>query len=567
MLDYFIKNFNNPTKEIKVDLGKEKPLWQYIQKAIQDIEIINMLGLNPIDNSNSVTPFIHCINWEWNPHPPASEIQDRRRETGDKLSTKYIENTRIGILKFDIFCGARDKNKCLETRVIPNKVYVPIEDEQGRFLFGNVLYPKYQLVDKFVYPAKGGFDFGVIIKSLLPIEIHKESVTETDIDGAVVTGEKCDVKIFTTMECMLACFMHIINPLSYLCCFPMLQFSDRVLKEDKDKFYYFKPLEDKEIYVKAYKKACEKFKYIRSVLVMACNIIRKHKPADINQLRDTKWWVYQLSYYENAVEHRGACHEMHVARMLDTITAEVLPIPEYDKRTMMSLLKYALMSEFGQINIFDYKNKRLRMNEAISTIVTAEVSAKLKKMFKFGTHISMNDMEQQLRFSPKVLTKKLHSIGIVESIDFANDLDYYQLLRFTTSGPNALGNNDKHKIKLSHKQLHPSQMGVIDLLYSSKDVGQNGMLSPYADLSKFNDADPHEIPNIEFDLYQFVQVEFPDYKRLTFNAKDAIEYKNILDKLVMSSYINLNYHPLEVDSNPESYSPPKSEAPITESIF
>lgn len=553
MIDRFISEFDNPTKHIKVDLGKEKPLWQYIKQAIQDIEIINMLGLNPIDDSNSVTPFIHCINWEWNPHPPASEIQDRRRETGDKLSTKYIENTRIGILKFDIFCGARDKNKFLETRVIPNKVYVPIEDEQGRFLVGNILYPKYQLVDKFVYPVKGGWKFGEIIKSLLPIEIHKAPVTEVDIDGAVVTGDRCEVKIFTTMECMLACFMHIINPLSYLSCFPMLQFSDRVLKEDKDKFYYFKPLEDRDIYVKAYKKACDRFPYICSVLVMACDIIRKHKPEDLDQLRDTKWWVYQLSYYENAVEHRGACHEMHVARMLDTITAEILPIPEVDKRTMMSLLRYSLMSEFGNINIFDYKNKRLRLNEAISTIVTAEVSAKLKKMFKFGTHISMNDMEQQLRFTPKVLLKKLHSIGIVESIDFANDLDYYQLLRFTTSGPNALGNNDKHKIKLSHKQLHPSQMGYIDLLYSSKDVGQNGMLSPYADLSGFNEADINDIPNIDYELYEFIQIEFPDYKRLTFNAKNNVDYKNILDKLVMSSYVNLNYHPLEVDSDPTSY--------------
>ena len=210
MIDTFIPKFEHPLRNIKVDLGKEKPLWQYIQKAIQDIEIINILGLNPIDNSNSVSPFIHCINWEWNPHPPASEIQDRRRETGDKLSTKYIEDTRVGILKFDIYCGARDKNRCLETRVIPNKVYVPIEDEQGRFLYGNMLYTKYQLVDKFIYPAKGGYDHGYIIKSLLPIEIHKDETTETSIDGAVVTGERCEVKIFNTMESILSCFMVIL---------------------------------------------------------------------------------------------------------------------------------------------------------------------------------------------------------------------------------------------------------------------------------------------------------------------------------------------------------------------
>lgn len=434
MIDMFVKKFDNPMRDIKISLGTEKPLWMYVKQAIQDIEILNILSLNPTTDNDGVMPFIHCINWNWNPHPAASEIQDRRRETGDKLSTKYIEDMRVGILTFDVFCGARDKNKNLETKVIPNKIYVPIEDDQGRYLYGGLLYTKRQLVDKFIYPAKGGYKNGHIMKSLLPIDIKKTQVTETAVNGAMITGTFCEVKIFTTMENMLLCFMHIQSPLCYLSCFPILQFSDRMLPEDKDEFLYFKPLEDREIYIKAYKKGLEKFDYIRSILVMACDMIREHAPQDLAQLEDTKWWVYQLSYYENAVEHRGACHEMHVARMLDTITAEILPIPECDRRTMMTLLRYSLMSEFGHINIFDYKNKRCRCNEAISTIVTAEVSQKLKKMFKFGSHIPMSDMEQQVRFNPKSLLKKLHSIGIVESIDFANDLDFYQLLRITKSG-------------------------------------------------------------------------------------------------------------------------------------
>ena len=124
--------------------------------------------------------------------------------------------------------------------------------------------------------------------------------------------------------------------------------------------------------------------------------------------------------------------------------------------------------------------------------------------------------------------------------------------------PNALGRNDKHKIKFTHKQLHPSEIGKIDLLYSSKDVGQNAMISPYADWSGFNDADPNEAPNIEFDLYQFIEQEFSS-KRLTFNAKSVEEYKNILDKLVMSTYIDLNYHPLEIDSDPNSYNIPDTD--------
>jgi hypothetical protein len=435
MKRFIMQNFNHPLKDIKVNLGTDKPLWQYIKKAIQDIEIINILSLTPThENEDDVKPFIHCINWKWNPHPAASEIQDRRRETGDKLSTKYIEDTRIGILSFDIFCGTKDKNRNLETKVIPNKVYVPIEDDHGRYLYGNLLYPKYQLVDKFIYPAKGGYAHGYIMKSLLPIEIHKTDATEVALDGSVLEGQRCEVMIFKTMEPILSCFMHIRMPLHYLGCFPILQFSDHMLESEQTDYMYFKPIEDVDIYIKAYRKGLDKFAYVRSVALMAIDIIRKHHPNNIDELFDAKWWVYQLSYNENAVEHRGACHEMHVARMLDTITAEILPTPEYDKCTMMTLLRYALMSEFGNVNIFDYKNKRLRLNEAIATITTAEVSAKLKKMFKYGTHISMNDMEQQLKFNPKNLLKKMHSTGIIESVDFANDLDYYQLLRITRSG-------------------------------------------------------------------------------------------------------------------------------------
>ena len=108
MTGYVIKEMHNPLSGIQVDLGVDQPLWRYVQKAIQDIEVLNILNLYKYDK-DIPAPFIHVINWKWNPHPLAEEIQYRRRETGDKLSTKSIGDTRIGILEFDIYCGARDK--------------------------------------------------------------------------------------------------------------------------------------------------------------------------------------------------------------------------------------------------------------------------------------------------------------------------------------------------------------------------------------------------------------------------------------------------------------------------
>lgn len=429
MTHYVIKNIQHPIKDIKVDLGTDLPLWKYVQMAVQDIEVINELGLHPVGDDNAI-PFIHVVNWKWNPHPLASEISYKRRETGDKVPTKPIDDTRLGILEFDIYCGAKDKNKRLETKLIHNQIYVPIEDDQGKYLCGNTKYSEYQLVDKLLYPAGRN---SVILKSLLPIVISYEEAEEISMDGYHIYSKIGMVKIFKTMEPILSCFMHIPSVFSYLYVFPIIQFTDHVI-DDKDQYHYFQPLPGRDIYIKGHKEGMEKFEYCRSILVMACHLIKKHMPETIQDVYNPEWWVYRLSYNDAMIEQRGACHEMHVARMLDTISARVLPIPECDKRNMVALLRYCLQTEFSDINIYSYENKRLRHNEVISTIITAEVSEKLKKMFKFGVLLPMKDMAQMLKFNPEIILKNMHKLGTVHDTDFANDLDYHQNLRFTKKG-------------------------------------------------------------------------------------------------------------------------------------
>jgi hypothetical protein len=336
--------------------------------------------------------------------------------------------------------------------------------------------------------------------------------------------------------------MHVPAPLSYLEVFPILQFCDHISECDQNEYEYFKPLHDvDDIYIKAHKKGLRKFEYVQNILVMAMKLIEKHHPNNIEQLRDPKWWIYELSYYEPNVEHRGACHQMYVARMLDTISAEVLPIPEIDKRVMISLLKYILQTTFDDMNFFSFENKRLRRNEVISTIITAMVSDKLKQMFRYGALAMMQDIEGCFKFSPDCILRKMYELGTVHSIDFANDLDYPHLLSYTRKGPNSLGRLDRHKIGFIHKQMNPSMIGKIDFIESSKDVGQSGTISPYADVSVFSDVNVNKYPNIKFDLYKFIEKEFPT-RAVVFGANNIIEYNQILDKMVMSVYMDVDYH-------------------------
>ena len=107
--------------------------------------------------------------------------------------------------------------------------------------------------------------------------------------------------------------------------------------------------------------------------------------------------------------------------------------------------------------------------------------------------------------------------------------------------PNSLGRLDKNKIKDSHRQLHPSMIGIVDLLESSKDVGQSGMISPWADLTEFSKTDINKYPNIKYELFQFIQKRFPD-DAVTFDAKNIEEFNRVLDKLVACSTFDIDYH-------------------------
>lgn len=540
MIDYIFDSDENPMTNVTIDLGTDRPLYQYVIKALKSMEIIQLMRLNPIKDAPKETyPFLIVGNFKWNPHPDPSELQTRRRETGTKIQTKSIADIRVGLLDFDIVWGARDKNKFLEKHVDHNTLMIPIADDQGRYLLDNELYTEYQLVDKFLYPSGAN---SVTLKSLLPIVVRRSEHDLISMDGYVITCTKVmDVMIFKTYESIITCFMHITSPLSFLGVFPLVQYTDTIM-DDKQDYEYFQPIKDRDIYLKAYRKGLEKFEYVRSVVYMLVQVIKEYEPADLDELRDPSWWVYQLSYYpNNEIEHRGACNVMHVARMLDSISAWELPIPECDKRNMVSLLRYVLQTEFVDVNIYSFENKRIRLNEVISTIVTAKVSDNLKRLFRFGILAKAKDSEASMKFSPNLIISKIHSLGTVHTTDFTNDMDYYQSLKVTRKGPNALGRTDQHKVGFGHKQLNPSQIGVIDLFESVKDVGQTCMLSPYADLTILKEYDRNKYPNIKYDLFKFIQDEFRDYSAIYFNCETIEEYNDILDKLCYESTITMDY--------------------------
>ena len=90
----------------------------------------------------------------------------------------------------------------------------------------------------------------------------------------------------------------------------------------------------------------------------------------------------------------------------------------------------------------------------------------------------------------------------------------------------------------------------MDLLESSKDVGQSCVISPWADLTDFAKSNKNRFPNVKYDLFKFIQDNFED-NALIFEANNIEELNESLDKLVTMSMINLNYNVKSEDNNEE----------------
>ena len=119
--------------------------------------------------------------------------------------------------------------------------------------------------------------------------------------------------------------------------------------------------------------------------------------------------------------------------------------------------------------------------------------------------------------------------------------ELHSVANYVNTSPNSLGRMDKHKITFINKQMNPSMIGKQDLVESTKDVGQSGVISPWGDISALTNVNVNKYPNIKFELYKFIEENFP-MRSLRFNANTIEEYNAILDKIACSVYIDLDYH-------------------------
>lgn len=523
MLKYLNDLPNDFVDQLNIGLmNKEfdKPLEEYIFDAFKGFEIL---------------PNIEILGYDWVPDEDKYDINDHviRRNSNKNKAIKNIAETRCGVLYIDVEVSGLDKNGVKKIHYLKKPIIIPIQDKHGYYLIkGKKCYLIYQMVDKMLYPSFGA----VTVKSLMPICVKTQKEEIVDTDGNVHIVPIYNIQIFKTAINVLLIYSHltISKTLNFMEVdrFIRIESKDEEHKKD-DKMLSFDCGKKSNIVVSVYKDIFEKEVYVKSIV--GC-LIKLFEETKIKYEDIDNWEEWMIIVGGKNTIRRGIYQHIFFNRLLDDVTRKELKINDYDKQNIYYLLRWIIQNYhtlWSKDNL-SMINKRLRCREYIGSFVTAEVSKKINRIVSLGDKATIKDYLKLFKFPEDIFITKLYSSGVLRYAETNSDIDFGNFWKYTSKGPNSLGNNDSRRIPIRQRALHPSMLGYIDIAdTSSSDPGRSGSLSPYCDMtSMYFDNSLYE-NQMHYKISKYLD-EYPlddDHEELRIVCDSEEEYNSVLDAL------------------------------------
>ena len=499
----------------------DPPLVEFVKESWKSLEVV---------------PSIKIMGFEYTEEESAIDInnhifkRDKKRKKNEKFDYKYVDDDRYGKLTTHIQITVKEKDtKTGETfeHVYPftKAMLIPLQDKNGYLhIKGKKYYMIYQMVEKSTYTSSQS----VTLKSLMPIAVKRQSAeiapieTETpvEIQAAADTILQADPdaearKTETYIADVLGKHYHV--PVYYIFVFkkeiPVLLFYmskgiDLALNElqvaqvihplesypetPNPDCIYFKI--SGRCYLEVVRWAFEKYPYVQSVVggIMIVTNLR----TTLDQLGDGKQWVKRIANPPNY--EKGAETLKFFNRLLDQTTARILKLYQYHKKDIYTLLRW-ICQEYNTLRLKDnlsLDNKRLRCMETVSSLLTIEFSKRLNRIISLGERATIENYKELFKWPGNLLITKLFQSGLLSFDDSVNDLNFFKKFKYTTKGPQSLGNKNGNNVGARYRTIHPSFIGNIDVLVcGNSDPGRNGVLSPWGPIEGLYFDDSMEVGN------------------------------------------------------------------------
>ena len=228
--------------------------------------------------------------------------------------------------------------------------------------------------------------------------------------------------------------------------------------------------------------------------------------------------------YTAANKLRGKSLLVLFERVFDNITRNILKISEDKKKHSYSILKW-LTFNFDELMAKDnlsMDNKRLRLSEYMVIPLNSKFSHSIHRLLDYNKrNMTIDTIVSALNVHPMIIIDAMlnsrNKSGISKLTRFCNtvnDMDIIPALKFSLTGPQSIGSGSSNSIPDSHRYLHLSHVGKIDILCSSAgSPGTSGSLLPKGKLYGMNFSDKSE-PQTGEDLYMSEVVAILHNRRL-----------------------------------------------------
>ena len=280
-------------------------------------------------------------------------------------------------------------------------------------------------------------------------ETNKESVEAEDVNGTEFLLPIYNVFVFRKeIPIVLFYFAHGMTwALNYLGVSDVLRFVENLDNANYEDNLYFQV--STKCYVEVNKAIFLKYQYVQSIVGGIIHTTTNR--FTIEDMYNPDIWIKKLS--NNNTLEKGRDVLVFFTRMLDESTKKVLLLEQHNKEDIYSICRW-IMLNYNELRMKDnlsLDNKRLRCNEYIASLLTAEFSKRLNKIITLGSKATMQDFLDTFKFSGDILLQQMYTSGILRFDDTINDLDFFSRFRYTTKGPNSLGGKNSNNISARYR--------------------------------------------------------------------------------------------------------------------
>lgn len=393
MLHYLKDYPSDFERDLNVPLmnkSSDRPLVEYVLdswKSLQIVEGIKFLDYTYTENESEI---------DINRYIYKREKGKRRNE---KYDYKMIEDNRVGLLTVRMELSSIEKDfKSGETKkvvkVIKKSMLIPLQDDDGLFYIkGKRYHLIWQMVEKSTYTSANS----VILKSLMPFAIRRYTITKEDINEKEYVLPVYTVELFRKdVPVMLIYAADGLNfALQYaLQAYPYVTIRFVTSADANDKKHIYFPISTK-LFLKVNKKLFEEFPYVQSIVGGILHISTNR--LTIDKIDDGKIWIKKLS---NNNYEKGKNLLDSLKRLLDETTKKILRVDESNKMDVLSVIRW-MTQDFNDLRMkdnMDLKNKRLRCNEYIASLLTQEFSNRLNRLLSLGNKATIDNYREVFKF-------------------------------------------------------------------------------------------------------------------------------------------------------------------------